>query len=505
MESQILYLLGVRPVWDDRNLVGDVELIPAAELGRPRIDVFIATGGYYRDLLPTRMRLLDKAVRLVAALDEPDNLVHRNSVQVRAQLQRQGIAPPQAEALSRARIFGVAPGEIGGAGYYYLVERSGQWNGRKDLMDAYLGFSRYVYTEGLWGKAAPEAYNRQIQGSEVLLRSWSDRTRSPLSNKYDWYIGGSLSAAIKELTGREPEWFLSDVRDPDRGELVAAEDALRRDYRVRLFNRKWIEGMMKEGYAGADQIAVHVSNTMGWAIMRDGSVSDDVWNEIAAVYVQDKLGLSMRQWFETENPYAFQDMSEVLLESSRKEYWKGPPGLVRQVAEQYARSVLRHGEGGGLRGGGNVKLEQFVAATLQAARSPEMDRLATQYQERICAGAVVAAASQVSGTAPGPGRAAAAASVPAPTPGRQPGDNLVQPPGSASARSAAESGAGAAPAAVPAPASVISAKRLEPAPAARGGAAADASSPSRWPLITAISAVAVLLLAGGFFLRRGMP
>ena len=64
----------------------------------------------------------------------------------------QGIDPRRAEMLSQARIFGVAPGEIGGTGYYYLVERSGQWDARKDLMDAYLGFSRYVYTEGLWGK-----------------------------------------------------------------------------------------------------------------------------------------------------------------------------------------------------------------------------------------------------------------------------------------------------------------------------------------------------------------
>ena len=67
MESQILYLLGVRPQWDDPELVADVELIPAAELGRPRIDVFLSMGGYYRDMLPTRMRLLDKAIRTVAA------------------------------------------------------------------------------------------------------------------------------------------------------------------------------------------------------------------------------------------------------------------------------------------------------------------------------------------------------------------------------------------------------------------------------------------------------
>jgi len=40
MEAQILYLMGVEPVWDERNLVADLKLIPSAELGRPRVDVF---------------------------------------------------------------------------------------------------------------------------------------------------------------------------------------------------------------------------------------------------------------------------------------------------------------------------------------------------------------------------------------------------------------------------------------------------------------------------------
>ena len=342
------------------------------------------------------------------------------------------------------------------------------------------------------GPAAPEAYNRQIQGSEVLLRSWSDRTRSPLSNKYDWYLGGSLSLAIKQLTGNEPEWFLSDVRDPDRASLVAAEDALQRDYRVRLFNRKWIEGMMKEGYAGADQIAVHVSNTMGWKIMREGSVSDDVWNEIAAIYVKDKLALAMRQWFERENPFAFQDMSEVLLESSRKGFWKAEPGLLREVAEQYARSVVQHGEGGGLRGGGNQSLEQFVAATLQSANSAELDQLAVQYQDRIRA-AVVAPPAQVAGTAPG------AKPIP------------VNPEPMAAAQTASTPKApdlAAAPTSAPKPPTEpgtvsVRAKRLEPSPSA--DPASQPQGPGRWPLPMIIAAVCLVLLVAGFSFRRGLP
>jgi len=234
MESQILYLMGVRPVWDERNLVADLELIPTTELGRPRIDVFISSLGYYRDMLPTRMRLLDKGVRLVAAHKEDNNRVYENSLRVKAELEKQGIAPQKAGTLSQARIFGGPPGQFGSAGYYYLVEKSGEWDSREELMSTYLSFSRHVYTEGFWGEEAPETYNHHIQGTDVLLRSWSDRTRSPLSNKYTWYKGGSLSLAIQHLTGNEPEWFLSDVRDPDQAAMVRAEDALRKDTRVRL-------------------------------------------------------------------------------------------------------------------------------------------------------------------------------------------------------------------------------------------------------------------------------
>ncbi len=382
MESQILYLLGVRPVWDARNLVSDLEIIPAEELGRPRIDVFISVLGYYRDMLPTRMRLLDKAIRLISALDEKDNGIHTNTRRVRDELVAMGEDVGKAMKLARGRIFGRRPGEMGNASYYYLVERSGDWDSREDLMKIYLEHSRHVYTEGLWGVDAPKAYERQVQGTEILLRSWSDRTRSPLSNKYDWYKAGSLSLAIKHLTGKEPEWFFSDVRDPERASMVRAEDALRRDYRIRLFNRKWIEGMMREGYAGADQIAVHVKNTMGWKIMRENSVSDDIWEEIVEVFVRDKKNLHIREWFEDKNAFAFQELTEILLETVRKGYWKPDADTLLEIVEAYAESVAEHGEGGGLMGGGNTRLQDFVEEQLRAPGLARLDTLRESYAAR---------------------------------------------------------------------------------------------------------------------------
>ncbi|MBL4621958.1 MAG: cobaltochelatase subunit CobN, partial [Immundisolibacteraceae bacterium] len=154
------------------------------------------------------------------------------------------------------------------------------------------------------------AYKAALQGTEVVLRTWSDRTLSPLSNKYMWYRGGSLCLAVAEWTGRQPDFVLNDVRDPARTGLISAEKALTRDFRVRLLNSTWARGMMTEGYAGADQVAKAVSNVMGWSIMRPGSVSPRQFEAIVDSWVRDEWHLGVRDWFEGQNPHAFQELTE---------------------------------------------------------------------------------------------------------------------------------------------------------------------------------------------------
>src|SRR5436853_5951645 len=78
--AQALWLLGVRPLRDALNRATEVEVIPLDELNRPRIDVVMSVSGIFRDLFAPTMALLDKAVRRVAALDEPHdmNYIRRN-------------------------------------------------------------------------------------------------------------------------------------------------------------------------------------------------------------------------------------------------------------------------------------------------------------------------------------------------------------------------------------------------------------------------------------------
>jgi cobaltochelatase CobN len=244
--------------------------------------------------------------------------------------------------------------------HFMLLEETGKWDSRRELVDVYLEERDYVYTDGYWGKKTRDAYRRHLQGTEVVLRNIT--RGGPHGGA--WYNGGNLSLVIKELTGKEPDYFISDLRNPGEEKVVRAEDAMRQDIRATLFNRKWIEGMMNEGYAGAQRLAGRVFCTLGWKINRENSVSDEVWQEIVEVYLHDKKNLKIREWFDDKNPYAFQGLTETLLETIRKEYWRPDEATILEIATAYAQSVVQYGhrEPGEV----NEKLELFLARTLLA-------------------------------------------------------------------------------------------------------------------------------------------
>lgn len=382
-EAQVLRLIGVEPIWNVANQVRGFRVIPREALGRPRVDVFLSAGGYYRDLLPSRMTLLDQAIRAAAASPEADNPLAKANREVEAQLLAEGMAPEQAAIQAKARIFGSPPGEMSDRTLYYMLERSGDWDSVDELLERYIRHESHVYTEGAWGVSAQSAYKGHIAGTSIVLRAWSDGTRSPLNNKYMWLHGGVFTKVVGHLTGTQPRYLLTDVRDADKARFVSSEDAVRADTRVRLFNKKFIEGMMKEGYAGADQLAVHVSNVLGWQIFRPEAVDDGIWNEIVETYVRDRHQLGLRAFFAAENPHAFQALTATMLEAARKGYWRADPETLAEVARAYAESVVAHGPNGALQDGPNTKLTAIVAETLQAAAAPGDAELAEQVVQKM--------------------------------------------------------------------------------------------------------------------------
>ena len=82
-------MVGIKTVPDALGRVNKLEVMTLEELGRPRVDVVVNCSGVFRDLFVNQMNLLDRAVKMAAELDEPDemNFVRKHARQQVTHLQ----------------------------------------------------------------------------------------------------------------------------------------------------------------------------------------------------------------------------------------------------------------------------------------------------------------------------------------------------------------------------------------------------------------------------------
>ncbi|MBL8174483.1 MAG: cobaltochelatase subunit CobN, partial [Bryobacterales bacterium] len=258
--AQILYLMGLKPRWDQRGMVEGVEVIPMGELKRPRIDVVIQAASLFRDTFPDRMEFLDQAVRLAATLRDGENHIAANNEKNERQLKEAGLSAKEASLLAGARVFSNAPGGYG-TGVIDGIEKSGNYDTSKAITEDYLIKTGAVYTAGAeWGKFVPRLYEQQLKGTDSVALSRSSNVSSALTlDHYFEYLGG-MTMAIRDTTGTSPETYVSDVRDAKRAQMLTARQALTNDMRTKFFNPKWIAALQKEGFSGAVEMRETTKN-----------------------------------------------------------------------------------------------------------------------------------------------------------------------------------------------------------------------------------------------------
>jgi cobaltochelatase CobN len=318
--AEILALLGVRPTWNrETRRVAGVEVIPLEELGRPRIDVTMRISGFFRDAFPHLLQLLDDAVGIVAALDEPPEL-NFVAAHVRADAERLtgALGVPGSWRRASARVFGSAPGAYG-AGMLQLLDTR-DWRGDADLARVYEAWGGCAYGRGLNGEAAPEAMRDCFSRIEVAVKNVDNREHDILdSDDYYQYHGGMV-ATVRALTGREPAAYIGDSSDPVRVVTRPLAEEARRVFRARVANPRWIASMIRHGYKGAAELSATVDYLYGYDATT-GIVEDWMYEQVARRYVLDQ---DVAEFMGRSNPWAAQAIAERLLEAAERGLWTSP-------------------------------------------------------------------------------------------------------------------------------------------------------------------------------------
>jgi cobaltochelatase CobN len=311
--AEVLALLGVRPVWDEASRrVTALEPIAAAELGRPRIDVTVRISGFFRDAFPHVLALLDDAVRLVAGLDEdPEtNYVRAHAV---ADLAEHGD-----ERRATTRIFGSKPGSYG-AGLLQLID-SRSWRTDDDLAQVYTTWGGYAYGRDLDGAPAGADMRAAYRRIAVAAKNTDTREHDIAdSDDYFQYHGGMV-AAVRALTGRDPEAYIGDSTRPDAVRTRTLSEETSRVFRARVVNPRWLDAMRRHGYKGAFEMAATVDYLFGYDATTN-VVADWMYEKLSESYVFDETN---RKFMTESNPWALHGIAERLLEAAERGMWEHP-------------------------------------------------------------------------------------------------------------------------------------------------------------------------------------
>ncbi len=315
-----IHLLGGTPVLDGQGKVAFYDLVPLDEMTRPRIDVLMNVSPVFRDQFGLLMDYLDSLVIMAASADEDPE---RNFIRKHVLAE---VANGAAFETATGRIFTQGQGDYGN--YVDDLVDEGAWKDDTDLEAMFLKRNAFVYGNKRNGQNAAGTLDRLL-GSVGRVCQEVDSIEFGVSD-IDHYFSssGALYLAAKRRA-KDPakvklnyvESFTAETRIDD------VEAVLRTEYRTKLLNPKWYEGMLKSGNSGAAEISNRMTYMLGWDAV-SGKVDDWVYAESAKTFALDD---EMRKRLTALNPQAMQNITSRLLEANGRGLWKADAAMIDQL------------------------------------------------------------------------------------------------------------------------------------------------------------------------------
>ena len=347
--SQILWLLGVEPIRDQRGRINGIKAIALPELilktsdgkkiPRPRVDITVQTSGILRDMVPHFCQWIDEAVVMVSRLDEPEekNFILKHTKEQMVKLQEEldeKLAESVLFRMASFRVFSSAPGTYGlGVG---LALDASAWNDDKDLAESYVNWGGHAYggPEKQGGPAVNGKKAHQLLAGQLAQLDISYMKQS--SPEYDLLdcggyavFQGGMAAAARGISGKQPKIYWGDSNRVDDLDVRDIKDDIERAAHTGLLSSRWIEKMKDHGFQGAQTVSNMVNNLFKWSAT-SRQVDKTLFDKVAKTYILNGENL---KWLQQTNPYALEEITRRMLEAESRGLWKADPELLNEVRD----------------------------------------------------------------------------------------------------------------------------------------------------------------------------
>ncbi len=323
--AQVFWMIGVQPLPDSLGRMNKLELIPLAELGRPRIDVVINCSGVFRDLFINQMNLLDQAVKMAAEAVEP---LEMNFVRKHALRQAEDLGINLRQAATR--VFSNASGSY--ASNVNLAVENSTWESESELQEMYLARKSFAFSADSPGtmEQARQIFETSLKTADATFQNL-DSSEISLTD-VSHYFDSDPTKVVANLRGdgTTPSSFIADTTTAN-AQVRTLSETVRLDARTKLLNPKWYEGMLSHGYEGVRELSKRLVNTMGWSATA-GAVDNWIYEDTNTTFIQDE---AMRQRLINLNPHSFRKVVTTLLEVNGRGYWETSESNLQLLRELY--------------------------------------------------------------------------------------------------------------------------------------------------------------------------
>lgn len=327
--SQILYLIGVKPKWDNGGKVKGFEVIDLEELKRPRIDVTVRISGVLRDSYPKIIQLLDESITKVSYLEESinDNYIRKNTLEISEKLK--SLDYEQIQRKSTIRIFGDKPGTYGAG--VDLALKASAWENEKDIAKTFVQFSSYAYGENLNGNFAKQEFIENIKKVDLSYEIGSSKRQNILSCGFASAVHGGFNTLNKIYKGKNMKQYYASTKDIENINITSISEEIKKTINETLLNPIWKENIKKQQYTGASEIMKKIQNVFEWKCVCENIDDKDI-DSLVETYVNDE---EMRKWLSEHNVYAIEEISRRFLELNQREKWNSNEIVLRNLKRSY--------------------------------------------------------------------------------------------------------------------------------------------------------------------------
>lgn len=237
------------------------------------------------------------------------------------------------------RVFGGVNGNYG-TGIQGMVQSQGGWQNTSEIADVYMNNMGAFYgsVDG-WERYSKAAFAAALTRTDVVTQPRQSNTWGALSLDHVYEFMGGINLAVTEVTGKEPDAYMADYRNRNHNRMQELKEAVGVESRSTIFNPTYIKEKMKGGASSAAGFAEIIQNTYGWSVTRQSTIDPQMWDEIYAVYVDDKFKLGIDQFISQQNPAAMEQMATSMLQAADKGYFHATDAQKQQLGkiQQQAR------------------------------------------------------------------------------------------------------------------------------------------------------------------------